>query len=110
MDMKTEEYPKLNVNWPIMVLAGDKIITGETRNITVKGMLINCDKPLKVDSNYQISIKPPDHRGVEIEHRVIWSNSEKIPHGLGMCFAKVASKDSKLLKNLVSLYFRRSTE
>ena len=83
------------------------VAAGLTRNITVEGMFIICQEPLRLNETYQISIKPPNHKNIELACKVVWSNlygvdDEKTAYGMGFCFVQVADKDRHLLSDAIS--------
>ncbi len=101
------EHNRIQVNWPITVKSEGDPIEGETRNITAEGMFIICKEPLRLNETYQISIKPPNHKNIELACKVVWSNlygvdDEKTAYGMGFCFVQVADKDRHLLSDAIS--------
>jgi hypothetical protein len=91
---------------------GEEIIEGETINIAVDGVLINCEEPLQLDEILRISINPPNHQGIEVNGKVIWSDRYAIDErdtafGMGICFVKITEVDRHFLKEFVSAYSKQ---
>ena len=105
--IENRKHSRIQVNWPITVLSESGSIEGETRNITVEGMFIICKEPLRLNETYRISIKPPNHKNIELTCKVIWSNlygvdDEKTAYGMGFCFVQVSDKDRHFLSDAIS--------
>jgi hypothetical protein len=109
-NIEKRKHTRIEVRWPITVRTDDSTIEGETRNITVVGMLINCKEPLRPNEVYRISISPPDHQDIELTCKVIWSNlystDGKNTFGTGFCFVKVSDEDSHFLSDFVSFHHK----
>jgi hypothetical protein len=85
----------------------EETVEGETINITADGVLISCDEPLQLNEVLRISIKPPNHQGIEVTGKVIWSDHYAIDEqdttfGMGICFVKISDVDRHFLKDFVS--------
>ena len=109
-NIEKRKHTRIEARWPITVLTDDSTIEGETRNITVVGMLINCKEPLRLNEIYRISISPPDHQNIELTCKVMWSNlystEGKNTYGNGFCFVKVSDKDRHFLSDFVSFHHK----
>jgi len=107
--MERRKYRRINVTWPISIVLGEEIIDGETINITIDGVLISCGEPLKLNEVFRISIIPPNHKGIEVNGKVIWSDhyaidEQDVTFGMGICFVKISDVDHHFLKDLVSAH------
>ncbi|MBW1911708.1 MAG: PilZ domain-containing protein [Deltaproteobacteria bacterium] len=108
--IENRKHTRIEVRWPITVLTKDGTeIKGETRNITVEGMFIICKEPLPLNEICRISIRPPNHRNIEITCKVIWSNlygidDDKSAYGMGFCFVQVSDKDRHFLSDAISAH------
>jgi hypothetical protein len=108
---KTEKrkHPRIKARWPISVLIDHGTIEGETRNITVDGMFICCDKPLPLNKIFRMSIIPTNHEAVEVTGKVLWSDfygidNENTTLGMGICFVKISDRDRRFFKDMVSAH------
>jgi hypothetical protein len=107
--IERRRYPRINVTWPISIVLNGEIIDGETINITVDGVLISCEEPLQLNEALRISINPPNHQGIGVTGKVIWSDQYAIDErdatfGMGICFVKISEVDRHFLKDLVSAH------
>jgi hypothetical protein len=105
--IERRRYHRINVTWPISIVSDEEVIDGETINITVDGVLISCEEPLKLNEVFRISISPPNHQGIEVNGKVIWSDHYAIDEqdatfGMGICFVKISDVDRHFLRDLVS--------
>jgi len=107
--IERRKYHRINVTWPISIVFDEEVIDGETINITVDGVLIRCEEPLKLNEVFRIFITPPNHQGIEVNGKVIWSDHYAIDEqdatfGMGICFVKISDVDRHFLKDLVSAH------
>lgn len=110
--IERRKYHRINVAWPISIVSGEESIEGKTINITVDGVLISCEEPLQLDEVLRISINPPNHQGVEVNGKVIWSDHYAIDEqdatfGIGICFVKISDVDCHFLKDFVSAHSKQ---
>lgn len=113
LDAETErrKEPRIDVRWPVAVFAEHATIEGETRNISVGGLAIFCDEPLRMNESYRISISPPNHSAVGINGKVIWSDLYGIEDddttvGMGVCFVEISEEDRKYLEEVVTAHLK----
>ena len=101
-------HTRIKVRWPITGEIDDKIIQGETRDITTVGMFINCKEPLVLNETYRISVIPPNQQNIDITCKVLWSNlystDSENTYGAGFCFVKVSDEDLHCLSDMLSVY------
>ena len=114
MATKTERrrQPRIEVRWPVAVLADHGTIEGETRNISVGGIAIFCDEPLRLNESYRISISPPAHPAVGVTGKVVWSDLYGIEDGettvgMGVCFVEISEGDTDFLREVVSAHLEQ---
>jgi len=46
--VENRKHPRIEVKWPITLLTRDGILRGETRNLSVEGIVIYTDTPLPI--------------------------------------------------------------
>ena len=98
--IERRKQERINVRWPITVFTDKGTIEGETRNISVSGMYINCKVPLSLNESYRVSITPPNHQNIELTCKVVWSDL----YGIGFCFVEVPDEDRHLLRGIISIH------
>jgi len=111
-DMETgaenRNHPRVNVRWPLTVLSKHRRIDGETRNISVSGVLIQCDEPLYQNEFLRLALEPPRKTPIWVSGQVVWSDWDKAHedsknYAMGFSFVEISDVDQVLLKDLVSL-------
>ena len=63
------------MDWPVTVLTDYGSIGGQIKNITLEGVLILCEEPLRLNETYQMSISPPDGKAIGVTGKVVWSDA-----------------------------------
>jgi len=100
--------PRVNARWPLTVLSKHRRIEGETRNISVSGVLIQCDEPLYQNEFLRLALEPPRKMPIWVSGEVVWSDSDRSHedaknYAMGFSFVEISEVDQVLLKDLVSL-------
>jgi len=100
------QHKRTSINWPVKVHSEDKLIDGETRNVSESGILISTKEPLRLNEDYLISLFPPDADVLELHCTVVWSDLYGIDqsdtvYGVGICFVKVSENELHKLKSIV---------
>ncbi len=98
-------YPRHSVKWPVVILTDDGTIEAETKNITVDGISIRCEEPLRMEEVFRMGIIPPDHPMIEFQGRVIWSDlygigADAKAYAMGVCFVEISEADRHSLADL----------
>jgi Tfp pilus assembly protein PilZ len=110
-ETERRKEPRIEVTWPVAVFAEHGTIEGETRNISIGGLAISCDEPLRLNESYRISISPPNHSAVGISGKVIWSDLYGIEDddttvGMGVCFVEISDEDRNYLEEVVTAHLK----
>jgi hypothetical protein len=114
-DRDKGSQPSIAARWPITIITTKGRIEGESRNITVTGVFINCNEELQKDEPCRVVIKPPQKNSIEVKGKLVWSNSESnnrrdsLP-GMGFSFVKVNKEDLHLLNQAVLSTFDTERE
>ena len=100
------QHKRSSINWPVKVHSEDKLIDGETKNISDSGILISTNKPLRFNDDYIISLFPPHADVLELHGTVVWSDLYGIDpsdtvYDIGICFIKVSENELHKLKSIV---------
>jgi len=106
------KHPRIETRWPITVLVGDKPLEGETINITVDGIYISCEEPLRLNKIYRLLIRPPNSKNIELAGKVMWSDmygidGEKNAFGMGFCFVQVSDEGHDFLIDMISVHHKK---
>ena len=111
-ETERRKEPRIEVRWPVSVFADHGTIEGETRNISISGLAIFCDEPLRLNESYRISISPPDQSAVGISGKVIWSDLSGIEGddttvGMGVWFVEISEEDRNYFEEVVTSRLKR---
>jgi hypothetical protein len=110
MDQEVENrrHTRVNARWPLTVLSQHRRIEGETRNISVSGVLIKCDEPLYQNEFLRLALEPPHKTPIWVSGEIVWSDSDRSHqdaknYAMGFSFVEISDVDKVLLKDLVAL-------
>ena len=108
MTMKTERRraPRKEVKWPVTIVADYGTIEGEIKDISVDGISILSQDPLRLNEIYRISIMPPHHEAIGVRGKVVWSDAycmdeDDSVFGIGVCLVEISSEDRRQLSDLL---------
>ena len=98
---------RVEVSWPITILAETGTIEGEIRNVSVDGLLIFCEEPLRLNETYRMSILPGKQHAIGVKGKVIWADAycmdeENTAFGVGICFVEFTDEDRETLRRLMA--------
>jgi len=96
-----------DVRWPVSVESEHGTIQGEIRNISLSGIYVRCDEPLRVNEDFRMAIIPPNRQAIGLTGKVVWADmygldQEENAFGMGVCLVEIAKEDQKFLLNAVS--------
>jgi hypothetical protein len=66
--------PRMEIRWPVTMLTTEGNIPGETKDISMQGAYIYCEKPLPQSERFVLSVKAPD-ASMQVMAQVVWSNN-----------------------------------
>jgi len=90
MDDEKRIYPRTEIKWSVSAITTKGMIHGETRNISLNGAFICCEKTLCPDDVLLLTVNGPSG-SMQVVAQVIWSNrcvcdEPKSPSGIGVRF------------------------
>ncbi len=96
-----------DVRWPVSVESEHGTILGEIRNLSLSGIYVRCDEPLRVNEDFRMAILPPDRQAIGLTGKVVWADMYGIDEdenafGMGVCLVEIAKEDQKFLQTAVS--------
>jgi hypothetical protein len=109
MGKERRKQPRIEVSWPVTVVADWGSVQGEINNINVDGVMIVCEEPLRLNDTYQMSILPPEHEAIGVKGKVVWSDAycmdeEDGVFGIGICLIEISDENRKALSNILADY------
>jgi Tfp pilus assembly protein PilZ len=96
-----------DVRWPVSVESEHGTIQGEIRNISLSGIYVRCDEPLRVNEDFRMAIIPPNRQAIGLTGKVVWADMYGIDHeenafGMGVCLVEINEEDQKFIESAVS--------
>jgi len=106
-DAERRKNPRVEVSWPITIVAETGTIEGEIRNISVDGLLVFCEEPLRLNEVYRMSILPGKHHAIGVSGKIVWADAycmdeDKAAFGVGICLVELTDEDRETLRALVT--------
>ena len=113
MNPRTPKHSFVKIKQPVVIFADGHIIEAESRSLTESGVFIYCNEGLQKDKTYRMLIKLPQEKSVEVEGKLIWSNTDGVHSqsnfsDLGTSFLEIADRDRQFFNDAFS-YFILST-
>ncbi len=109
LDKNTDRRKEIRspVDWPIIILTDHGNIDGRARSVSMDGMSIVCDQPLRLGEIYWVKVTPAGHPEMEVMAKVIWSDLYGIDPkdevvGVGVCFAQISRGDRRFFQDVIS--------
>lgn len=100
LDNENRQYPRRVVNWPVTIHTFEnRIIKGETINISPGGAFIHCEKAIMQRQIFCVTI----HMGVGVVSftsmaELVWSTT----NGIGISFHPKRPEDHELLSEFIT--------
>ena len=107
-EAENRRHPRVNSRWPLTVLSEHGRIEGETINISISGLLIQCDEPLHLNEFFRLAFGPPLIPPILVSGEVVWSDPERSSeiaenYSMGFSCVKISYVDRTLFRDLVSI-------
>ena len=112
MSNEQREYPRAEIKWPAVIKTDQGTMDGVTSNVTPNGVFIHCQKPLKLNEIFELTIDIPNSdQTLKARAEVTWSNrwgpdDEISPRGMGVRFVKISSEARKFIARAALNYLK----
>lgn len=108
-------YPKVNVNYPVLVLTADGPLKGVTKHISTQQAFVRCKDPLRLYDVASLSIQFSKDDSLVAEGEVIWSNrygpdDDITPRGMVVRFTRLSSRDRQRLHNTIAKQYKKKMD
>jgi hypothetical protein len=107
MELEHRRQPRAKVRWPVVLLAVNGHIFGQTLDISLKGALIRSwEKPQLADS-FDLILKPPERRPfLKVTAKQVWfttfnGDHQTLLHGVGVEFLHILDDDRNFLSDRI---------
>jgi hypothetical protein len=106
------EHSRVEVSWPVTMLSGKKVITGEIKDISLGGALIRCEEPPSREEALGLRIEITDlfcvAAAVEnVRLDMDDSLTDSKAYYLAVRFKKMTKDQSRILYNAIAHATRR---
>jgi hypothetical protein len=101
------KHSRKEVNWPISIVSEKGTLEGEIRNVTVEGLFVFCDEPLRLNEIYRMSIVPGDGGAIGVSGRVVRAEAYGMAEGdtafgIGICVVEISDQDREALSEILA--------
>lgn len=86
-------YSRVEVSWPVTMLTGKKVITGEIKDISLGGALIRCQEVLSQERSLKLRIEITDLFSVSATVENVRCHSDESHRGPTTCYLAVRFTD-----------------
>ena len=102
------------VAWPVTMECTEGLFTGETKNISMSGAFICCEKIPPLQQKFRVIFNPPDRPVIIAQAEVVWSNSnvpadQVVNRGMGIRFLEISPEDREFISKLGEAPEQQST-
>ena len=103
MNSENRDYPRAKIKWPAVIKTDQGTMDGVTSDVTLNGVFIHCQKPLKLNKVFDLTINVPNSdQTLTARAEVTWSNrwgpdDEISPRGMGVRFVEISGESRKFI-------------
>jgi len=95
-------HPRANLRWPVTIETPEGTVRAETKDVSLGGAFILCEKPLPMKEEFRLTLEIPTGDPLTLNAEVVWSNcnmpADKVVHrGMGIRFVRNSEEDRRLL-------------
>jgi hypothetical protein len=106
-DQENRKHSRKEVNWPITIMAEQGTIRGEIRNISLDGIFVLCEEPLRLNEIYAMSILPGRPPAIGVSGKVVWADAycmaeDDSAFGIGICLVEIPHQDRATLRKILT--------
>ncbi len=112
MSNEKRDYPRAEIKWRAVIKTDQGTMDGVTSNVTPNGVFIHCQKPLKLNEIFELTIDIPNSdQTLTARAEVTWSNrwgpdDDISPRGMGVRFVKISSEARKFIARAALNYLK----
>ena len=104
--VEKRRYPRVLAVWSAVVQTFQGPLEVKTRDISIGGVFIECPEKIDLGENFQIILKPPQGRSIEVRGRRAWSgninfNGGSTYGGMGVQFTALSPEDRNYISTLI---------
>jgi uncharacterized protein (TIGR02266 family) len=109
---ENRDYPRAEIKWPAVIKTDRGTMDGVTSNVTPNGVFIHCQKPLRLNEVFELTISIPNSdQTLKAKAEVTWSNrwgpdDDISPRGMGVRFVRISSEARKFIARAALSYLK----
>ena len=105
---ENRRHTRVPLNWPVVLLASQGPVKGETGNISIEGALILSQETPELDEAFEAILKSSETQEISVTCEKVWSSTfntnGSLLSGMGVRFKKMSLADQDLIATQVSEY------
>lgn len=106
------ENVRTGIVWPVSFETSNGSIQGKTKDISLSGAFIVCDKPLPLKEVFSLTLNIPGQEPLRLNSEVVWSNANVpeeriITRGMGVRFLSISEQDRKVLNEAIASFMEK---
>lgn len=100
--MKQRAHARYSIRLPVQLSAGERLIQGESRNLSIGGMFVETSEPIPYGTQLQVSFQIPTHnKEIKVNGLVCWVEKDgQTPVGVGLKFSALCAIEVWALNQL----------
>lgn len=100
------KHPRARIKLPVVKMAGNGLVNGETRDLSMGGAFIRCREMFNTNDEFHMVISARG-RLISIIGEVVWQeikeiNDKSTMRGMGVRFRNIVSGDRWFLRELIT--------
>ena len=102
-------YPRVKIKLPVLKKAGNGLVKGEIRDLSLGGAFIRCPDITNTKAEFQMVISTRG-RLMSIIGEVVWQEANKNRHkttfpGMGVRFKQILNGDRRFLREIIASHY-----
>jgi len=107
-EIESRRHPRIPLSWPVVMVAPQGPIKGETGNLSVGGALILCSEIPEFGDEFEIILKPSNDHEMPVTCEKTWTSTFNTNGstlcGMGVHFTEISSADREMIDSLITEY------
>jgi hypothetical protein len=103
-------YPRVKIKLPVVKIAGEGLVDGEIRDLSLGGAFIRCSAMPDVQDSFHMVISA-EGRLMSITGEMVWSDIHKFNNetrlcGMGVRFKQIFNDDRRFLRDVIAKHHK----
>jgi hypothetical protein len=111
-EIERRHNPRIEVNWPVIVITPQRYIGGEAKNISINGVFVHCLTDPGQSEPFRLAIKAPTREELLVVNaEAVWSDvrdySEIVSFsGIGVRFTGFMGDSRQFLSSIIAEHLK----